>query len=142
MEFNTASLLLIQGGIFLIILWFLNRNLLQPVLKILHDREAKTEGFFAEAEEMRKKITAVAEGYEEKLGQAKREALELKRSVVAEGLGKRESILGEARTEAGAYLDGIRAAVAKEVETTRKVLNEEVLVLGREIAQKILGRAL
>ena len=142
MEINTVSLLLIQGGIFLLILWFLNRNLLQPVLKILHDREAKTEGFFAESEEMGKKVAAAAQGYEEKLGQAKREALELKRSSIAEGIRKREDILGEARSEASAHLDEIRAAVAKEVETTRAVLNEEVLVLGREIAEKILGRAL
>lgn len=142
MDFKTASLILIQGGIFLLILWFLNRNLLQPVLKILNGREAKTEGFFAEADEMGKKAMAAVEDYEEKLRQAKREALDLKRKFVAEGLEKREEVLGGARSEASAHLDGIRDEVAKEVEKTRSVLHEEVRALGREIAEKILGRAL
>ena len=50
------GLLVIQGVIFPIVLWFLNKILFKPILKILQEREERTEGFLNQADEMAKKL--------------------------------------------------------------------------------------
>ena len=48
-------LLVVQGAIFLLALWILNKGLFKPVLKILREREERTEGFLCESERTEEK---------------------------------------------------------------------------------------
>lgn len=137
----TPWISLVQGVIFIIVLFILNKILFRPTLKILHEREKKTEGFFNDAEDMGKRAEKTLEQYNEKLRQAKKEALELKRKFILEGTEKKEAILGGARKESHEFLEEMRGNIANEAESAKKTLQQQVENLGTAMAERALGRS-
>ena len=134
-------LLVIQGVIFLIVLWFLNRNLFKPLLTILHERDERTEGFLQKSSEMGEKAKETFAEYKEKLRQARKETLEIKKKYILEGAEKREEIFGKVRQEISVFLEEIRGKISEETESSRKALYPQTETLGRAIAEKVLGRS-
>jgi F-type H+-transporting ATPase subunit b len=135
------GLLIVQGVVFLLVLWFLNKILFKPILKILHGREEKTEGSLSEADKTEKKAEKTLEQYNEKLRWARKEALELKRKIILEGTEKKEASIDKARKEAQGFLEEMRRNIAEEAEQTKKTLHQQVDTLGQIVAQKALGRS-
>jgi F-type H+-transporting ATPase subunit b len=136
------SLLITQGIIFLLVLLLLNKTLFKPILKILHEREERTEGFFKKSEEIGERAKETLEKYKEKIRLARRESLNIKRKYISEGNEEKEDILKKAREETNKYLESIRNKIAEESDATRKVLIKQVENLSRGIAEKVLGRSL
>lgn len=134
-------LLVIQGVIFLVVLWFLNRNLFKPLLTILHERDERTEGFLQKSSEMGEKAKETFAEYEEKLRQARKETLGIKKKYILEGAEKREEIFGKVREEISVFLEEIRGKISEETESSRKALYPQTETLGRAIAEKVLGRS-
>ncbi|HPD19998.1 MAG TPA: ATP synthase F0 subunit B [Candidatus Pacearchaeota archaeon] len=137
----TPGLLVIQGIIFLVVLWVLNKILFKPILKILHDREEKTEGFLNQADQIEEKAENTLEQYNKKIRQARKEALEIKRKLILEGAEKREAAIDKARKEAQGFLEEMRRNIAEEAEQTKKALHQQVDAIGQIMAQKALGRS-
>ncbi len=135
------GLLVVQGVIFLLVLWFLNKILFKPILKILQERDERTEGFLNQADQVGEKAEETLEQYNEKFRQAKKEALELKRKIILEGAGKREAVIGKARKEAQGFLEEMRKSLVEEAERTKKTLRQQVDAIGQIMAQKALGRS-
>jgi F-type H+-transporting ATPase subunit b len=135
------GLLIIQGVIFLFVLWFLNKVLFKPILKILQEREERTEGFLNQADQVGEKAEKTLEQYNEKFRQAKKEALELKRKLILEGAEKKEAAIDKARKEAQGFLEEMRRNIAEEAEQTKKTLHQQVDAIGQIMAQKALGRS-
>jgi F-type H+-transporting ATPase subunit b len=135
------GLLIIQGVIFLFVLCFLNKVLFKPILKILQEREERTEGFLNQADQVGEKAEKTLEQYNEKFRQAKKEALELKRKLILEGAEKREAAIDKARKEAQGFLEEMRRNIAEEAEQTKKTLHQQVDAIGQIMAQKALGRS-
>jgi len=135
------GLLIVQGVIFLLVLWFLNKVLFKPILKILHGREEKIEGSLSEADETEKKAEKTLEQYNEKFRQARKEALELKRKLILEGTEKKEAAIDKARKEAQGFLEEMRRNIAEEAKQTQKTLHQQVDAIGQIMAQKALGRS-
>lgn len=134
-------LVIVQGGIFLLVLWFLDRTLFKPILRILHQREERTDGYLREAEELEGAAQENLRQYEERLLGARKDTIEVKRAIVAQGVAKREDLLAGARKQANGILEEIRANIAGELAATRKALPDKIETLGRTIAEKVLGRA-
>ena len=135
------GLLIVQGVIFLLVLWFLNKVLFKPILKIIHGREEKIEGSLSEADETEKKAEKTFEQYNEKFRQARKEALELKRKLILEGTEKKEAAIDKARKEAQGFLEEMRRNIAEEAKQTQKTLHQQVDAIGQIMAQKALGRS-
>ena len=135
------GLLVIQGIIFLLVLWFLNKILFNPILKILQDREERTEGFLNQADQVGEKAEKTLDQYNEKFRQARKEALEIKRKLILEGAEKRKAAIDKARKEAQGFLEEMRRSIAKEAEQTKKTLHQQVDAIGQIMAQKALGRS-
>jgi len=136
------SLLIIQGMVFLFVLWFLNRFLFKPVLTIFHQREERTDGFFDKAEKAKLKTRENHEQYEKNLLQAKKEVLNIRKSYFLKGKEKKEETVRKAREEANLQIEEMRKTIKKEIEAKRKLLNKQAEILGNEIAGKVLGRSL
>ena len=136
----SIPLIIIEGIIFLFVLGFLNKILFKPILKILHEREEKTEGFLRDADEKKKTAQSSLEQYELGLRKARKEALGLKKQHVAEGASERTAVLEKARQEAGASLEEIKAKISQASEAARKTLHQQAQTMAREIAEKVLGR--
>jgi F-type H+-transporting ATPase subunit b len=134
-------LLIIQGVIFLLVLWFLNRNLFKPLLKVLQERDERTEGFLQKSKEMEGKAKETFAEYTEKLRQARKETLEIKKKHILEGVERREDIFGKVRQEISSLLEGIRGEISAETESARQSLYPQIETMGRAIAEKVLGRS-
>ncbi|MFA4915405.1 MAG: F0F1 ATP synthase subunit B [Syntrophales bacterium] len=135
-------LLIVQGVLFLIVLWFLKKNLFKPILNILHERDERTEGFLRKSGEIEEKANKTFAHYTEKLRQARRETLDIKKRYSGEGLETRESIMGKARQEANVFLGEIKVKISEETEASRKDLYRQIGDLGQAIAEKVLGRSI
>ena len=136
------SLLIIQGVVFLFVLWFLNRFLFKPVLTIFHQREERTDGFLDTAEKIKIKAGEIHEQYEKNLLQAKKEVLNIRKSHALKGKEKKEEVVRKAREEAQLQIEEMRRTIKKEIEAKRDLLTQQAERLGREMAGKILGRSL
>ena len=135
------GLLVLQGLIFLLVLWFLKKILFKPILKILQAREEKTEGFLNQADQVEEKAEKTLEQYNERFRQARKEALEVKRKLILEGAEKREAEIDKARKEAQGFLEEMRKSITEETEKTKKTLHQQVDAIGQIMAQKALGRS-
>jgi F-type H+-transporting ATPase subunit b len=131
-----------QGFIFLIVVAFLNKVLFKPIVGLLREREEKTEGFMRDAGEKEKAARSTLAQYEEKLRQDRKEVLEVKKQYVAEGTDARTALLEKARREANQSLEEIKDGIAKASEEARKTLSQQIETLGKEIAERVLGRSL
>ena len=136
------SLLIIQGVVFLFALWFLNKALFKPILKVLHEREERTEGYLRKAEVVGENAETTFNQYREKLQQAKKETLEIKRKYILEGTKQREEILNKSRKEANNLLKQIKEKISEEAEKTRETLFQQIEDLGKGIVEKVLGRSI
>jgi F-type H+-transporting ATPase subunit b len=135
------GLLVVQGLIFLVVAVFLTKILFKPILKIIREREERTEGFLSQADQVGEKAVKTLEQYNEKFRQARKDALELKRKIILEGAAKREAAIDKARKEAQGFLEEMRKNIAEEAERTKKTLRQQVDALGQIMAQKALGRS-
>lgn len=135
------GLLVVQGIIFLAVAVLLTKILFKPVLKIIREREERTEGFLSQADQVGEKAEKTLEQYNEKFRQARKDALELKRKIILEGAAKREATLDKARKEVQGFLEEMRKNIANEAEQTKKTLHQQVDALGQIMAQKALGRS-
>jgi F-type H+-transporting ATPase subunit b len=131
-----------QGVIFLVVVAFLNKVLFGPILGLLREREAKTEGFMRDASEKEKAAESTLVEYEEKLRQARKDVLEAKKQHIAEGTNVRTELLEKARAEANQSLEEMRSGIAKASEEARTALGQQVEALGKDIAERVLGRSI
>ena len=135
------GLLVIQGLAFLVVAVFLTKILFKPILKIIREREEKTEGFLNQADQVEEKAEKTLEQYNERFRQARKEALEVKRKLILEGAEKREAAIDKARKEAQGFLEEMRKSITEETEKTKKTLHQQVDAIGQIMAQKALGRS-
>jgi F-type H+-transporting ATPase subunit b len=135
------GLLVVQGLIFLVVAVLLTKILFKPILKIIREREERTEGFLTQADQVGEKAEKTLEQYNEKFRQARKDALELKRKIILEGAAKREDTIEKARKEAQGFLEEMRKEIASEAVQTKKTLHQQVDALGQIMAQKALGRS-
>ena len=132
--------ILIQFGLFLVMLVLCNALLFQPYLRLRERRAQGIEGARAEAERM----TAEAEGklgdYEKPLAAARSRAAEEQRKIRAEASAHEREVTGAARAKAAAAIDEARGRVRSETETARAELMPRAEQIGRQMAARILGR--
>ncbi len=132
--------LLIQWGIFISLMIFLNSFLFKPVLRIIDARKAKVEGTFAGAREMQEQAGKNQEDYRLRLAAAK-EKLFARTSAMRESAAKESrELMDKAREEAQAQVESTRDRVRQDIEVVRKELAANVDGLAREIAGKVLDK--
>jgi len=141
MDSVNIPLFIAQGVIFLVVVAFLNKILFKPILGLLREREEKTEGFMRDASEKEKVAESALVEYQEKLRQAKKEILEVKKQFIVEGANVRTEMMGKARLETNEALEEIKDGIVKSSEEARRTLNQQTEGLATEIAAKVLGRS-
>lgn len=134
--------LLIQMANFLALLWILNRFIYKPILGVLDERKKRLEESERIVNDLKDKTSQKWEAYEAELQRAKLAATSEKERLKAEGLEAERKVLEEAREEAARIMNEARSKVEDEIRAAREVLRGQGEVLGMEIAEKILGRAL
>jgi len=125
--------LLVQVGLFVVLLLILKPLLFDPMLKLFEEREKKIEGTRHEAQkEDERSAKALAKARE--AGAKERDVLR------AEGTRHEAQTMDRVRATVAKTIEEGRAAIAGEARTARTDLGKEVDVLGRAIASRALGR--
>jgi F-type H+-transporting ATPase subunit b len=135
-------LVLTNLAIVLLLIWPVNRLLIAPLLKILQEREARTQGSSVEANATRAEAQAERERLEARRDRIRRDAAERRSAILARGKADEQRVLDAARSEAADSISAVRSSIAGELEQARAGLRSEANALAQLAAERILGRPL
>lgn len=132
--------LLIQWGIFIALMIFLHFYLFKPVLKVIDARQAKVEGTFAGAEDLKRQAATFKSDYEGKLTAARDEIASTAAANREKALREARELMDRSREEALAQVESSRERIQAESGEVKTQLAGQVEGLARAIAGKILER--
>ncbi len=133
--------LLIQAVNFLVLIFVLNMLLYKPILGIIDRRNRRIVESDEKVKELNKSVEQKMAEYEEKLRQAKLEAMDQKMKIEQEGSGKGEKLIEQAKSEVSQMVEGLHVKMGKEIDEVRGILKGRSQRISGEIAEKVLGRS-
>jgi F-type H+-transporting ATPase subunit b len=132
--------MLIQMINFLVLIFILNLLLYKPITKIIDERIKKIEDSKSEVDSLDEKAELKIADYEEKMRQARQEAMSQRNEVRDEGEEAGKTIIEGARGEISTMIEGFKVTLASEREAARNVLRDQAKKIAVEISEKVLGR--
>ena len=128
------------GGLLFFVFWkLLTVILFKPCLRLVELREARTEAAFDTAEEVTLKATQAETDYEQKLLDARIEAMRQKLSDLSKAKSKAQEIVTEAQTTAQSKLEAARAEAERQAEALRADTLAQADSLADEVVQKLFN---
>jgi F-type H+-transporting ATPase subunit b len=115
--------------------------LYKPILAIIEKRQKNFDDSENEIKRLNETIENKMAAYEDKVRQAKLNAVEEKGEIVKEGADKGKEIIEAVRSEVPGMMDSFRTKLDAEVSAARAFLNGKSKALSLEIAEKVLGRS-
>ncbi|RMG96568.1 MAG: hypothetical protein D6708_02260 [Candidatus Dadabacteria bacterium] len=137
---NLNATLVIQLVNFLLLMVLLDRLLFRPMLRVLQERQARTEGRRQKAQTLEAEAEAIWSDYQAKIQAAKADADRIRTQLVQQAEAQRQKLLADAEAEAQSQLAKIRAQVQAEAAEARKTLESEARALAQELAERLLER--
>ena len=131
----------IQTGLFLLLVYILNVLIYKPVLRVMEERGKKISGMEADALSADKEVEDKLASYRLELDKAKQLGNADRATLKKEGLDKEAELLGAAHTEAQKTLSAAKDKIAKEVDLALSTLKGMTEDMGKDIADKVVGRA-
>ena len=128
-------------GIFLVLLLILWRFLWRPYLRVRDERVARTEGAREKATQLEADAAARMAKVEGALTDARRAALAEMAKLRQEAQAREQQVVAEAQDAARKMLVEARAKLDVAVVSEKANLREQTALLGRQIAEKALGRS-
>lgn len=132
--------LLINMGVFALLIYPTHKLLLQPLVGVLLAREAATAGSVEKASGLRDSAAGEREQLDAALAETRHAAAARRNEILAEAQSEERSILDAARSDAGQVVAEVRDAIAGELEQARRSLQDDARELAGEAAARILGR--
>lgn len=132
--------LIIQIINFLLLIFILNIVLYKPILKILDERDRRIDGQQAEAKKILEDCQVHMTEYNQKLYNAKVEAMNAKNAARNEASEQANAIIEDARKKAEDIISQVQQQMAAEIAKAKKELEPDLEVMAATIAQQILGR--
>jgi len=131
-----------QMANFLILMFVLNVVLFKPILRVLERREKHFQGLDEEVKSLDQSVEEKMANYEEKLRQARLEAMNEKNEIQQKASGEGKSKMDEARNEILQIFDDFKQKLDKEMSSARKILKTQAEKISVEISEKVLGRSI
>lgn len=132
----------IQIGLFVSLIFILNILIYKPVLKVLDSRGKKISGLEDDAARLNEEVEKKLAGYRERINAAREEGNAKRVILKKEGLDKEVEILEAVQGEAERTLLDAKDKIAKETVVALQGLREMSREMGKNIAEKALGRPL
>jgi len=131
----------IQTGLFLLLVYILNMLIYKPVLRVMEERGKKISGMEADALSADKEVEDKLASYRLELDKAKRLGNADRVTLKKEGLDKETELLGAAHAEAQKTLSAAKDKITKEADSALAILKGMAEEMGKDIADKVVGRA-
>jgi F-type H+-transporting ATPase subunit b len=131
---------ILQFGIFLVMMAVLYAGVFRPYLRVRDDREKGIGGARRDAKQMEERAAAIVIDYEAQILRAKQRGAEERAKLRGEGQAHEREVLGKAREAANKEIAAARARAQTEQERARQALLGEAPTVGKRIAARVLGR--
>ncbi|MEN6465175.1 MAG: ATP synthase F0 subunit B [Syntrophaceae bacterium] len=131
-----------QMANFIILIVVLNFILYKPLLKILDARDEKLAASDQEVKDLNAAIEKKVAEYEEKIRQAKLEAMNQRNEIQKGGSDQAKQIIDETRAELAKIMEEFQGKLDQEISQAKLVLKNQSAGISSEIAEKVLGRRL
>lgn len=132
--------LLVQLIHFLLLLFIMNRLMLQPLLKVIREREAYTVNTKSEIKEIEVKIGQLKEQFIAKENDARKDAARERTDILNVGLNEADGFVNKSREEVSVIRQQAEKEVEAEVTKTQPLLADQASTLVSGIMEKIIGR--
>lgn len=133
--------LLVQFANFMILMAVLNALLFKPLRAALQARKETIEGSRAKVQDIDEQVQAQIARYEAQLQDARLQGGQERAQLRKTAQEEEGRILGGANKVAAEKLKVIKAQIEEEAGVARQSLRDETEALAKEIAGKVLGRA-
>jgi F0F1-type ATP synthase membrane subunit b/b' len=130
----------INFGLFLLTMLVLYPLLWKPYLKVRAERVTRVEGHKEEARRLEAEAAARLSKVEAELAEARRQGSAERSRVRSEALKREQQVLAGAQAQAQKSLGEARARIDAALAAERKTVASRAQALGREAAERILGR--
>jgi len=134
--------LFLQFANFMILMVVLNALLFKPLRAALQARREAIESSKAKVHDIDEQVQAQIARYEAQLQDARLQGAQERATLRKAGQEEEARILGAANQTAAVKLQTIKEQIQEEAGTARQALRDETEDLAREIAGKVLGRAI
>lgn len=128
--------------LFLVLVLPVNKFLLQPLLKVLDEREERIQGTRNKADSLEREATEILDRYETAVRAVREESEQQRRGVLEGARGQSSETTGAAREAAERQIDEARRDVGSALEQARIGLRSQAQDLAQQAASQVLGRAL
>ena len=133
--------LFIQIINFVALIFIMNFVLYKPIRNILAQRKEKISGLEQSIDTLSQDAKEKEEAFDEGIKAARSKGLEEKKALLAAAAEEEKKIVEKINSQAQADLVEVREKIAKDVESVRASLMQEVDAFANAIGEKILGRA-
>ena len=132
--------LFFQLGLFLVLFLAMKPLIIDPFLKVIEERENRTDGARRQAREMDIEAGDLGQDYEQQLGKVRKVAAEERERLRAEAQKLEAEIFKKAQSEANRIVEDGKSALEKQAGEVRAQLTEQSAALSQQIVSKMLGR--
>lgn len=133
--------LLVQIGAMLLLMVLLNSMLYKPMRQMLKDREDKLSSMRKEVEKYEGNAAQLLTQFNQKLADARRTGQQQKEALKAEARAEEKGLMSAAAQESDAKKQQLLSELAADIASVKQNLDAQCEVFAREVAQKLLGRA-
>ena len=137
-----AEVVAANVALFLLLIYPVNRLLVQPLLRVLDERDSRTSGALAQSHKLADEARAARTELEARVAEARGRAQARRAAILADTEAQERALLDAARNDAMQNVESVRNAVQSELDAARAALESDTRALAREAASRILGRAL
>lgn len=128
-------------GAILLLAVILDRWLFKPVLRVMRERETAVQSAMQMAEDAAAKARAATAEFDARMGAARTDLYKQLDERRKAGEAYRAELMAKTQDEVGRTLADARAQLDTQVAAARETLERDADQLGREIADKVLGRS-
>ena len=139
---NLDYTILIQMFNFLFLIFLLNIFLYKSILKIMGKRTQQLQDSDEEVKKLNQTIEEKMAAYEEKVRQARLEAIVQKNEIEQAGSEEGGKLIDEAKNKISQMIQELHRKIEKEMEEARNFLRKQSRNTSIEIAEKVLGRSI
>lgn len=134
--------LLLQFFNFMILMAVLNALLYKPLRAALQARRDTIEGSRAKVQDLDEQVQAQIARYEAQLQEARLQGGQERQALRKTAQEEETRILGDANKKSAEKLQAIKEQIQVEADTARQALRSETEAIAKDIAGKVLGRAI
>jgi F-type H+-transporting ATPase subunit b len=127
-------------ALLLLVSWLLDRWLFQPILGVLAQRQARIDQAAGAQDGMLARIDELSRQQAERLGVARRGAVDRVAAAKAKAEGERAAQVARARERAEHRMKEAEASVQKAARDAERALTADTKDLAQRIAAQLLGR--